>query len=92
MYVDDIICAIPAKYVVLVCVDTVDRWRPVHFSCSWLASKYKLVFIIVVIVQPKITQAVKLEQMYNVAPFKMAAACVTMTIIVDDVVLEALSL
>ena len=50
-----------------------------------MSSTYKLVFNIVVIVQSKIVQAVNLVQ---VDPFKMAAACVTMVILVDDVVLE----
>ena len=60
-----------------------------HFSCSWLASKYMLVFIIVVIVQPKIVQAVKLEQMFDLAPFKMAPRVRYHDNYCDDVVLEA---
>ena len=50
-----------------------------------MSSTYKLVFIIVVIVQSKIVQAVNLVQ---VDPNKMAAARVTMVIVVDDVLLE----
>ena len=57
-------------------------------SCPWLARNViniQAVFIIDVIVQSKITQAVNLVQ---VATFKMAAARVTMVILVDDVVLD----
>ena len=50
-----------------------------------MSSTYKLVFIIVVIVQSKIEQAMNLVQVH---PNKMAAACVTMLIVVDDVLLE----
>ena len=50
-----------------------------------MSSTYKLVFIIVVIVQSKIVQAVNLVQ---VDPNKMAAARVAMVIVVDDVLLE----
>ena len=50
-----------------------------------MSSTYKLVFIIVVIVQSKIVQAVNFVQ---VDPNKMAAARVAMVIVVDDVLLE----
>ena len=49
-----------------------------------IPSTYKLVFIIVVIEQFKIVQETNLVQM---ASNKMAATCITMVIIVDDVVL-----
>ena len=50
-----------------------------------IPSTYKLVFIIVVILQSEIVQVVNLVQ---VDPNKMAAARVAMVIVVDDVLLE----
>ena len=50
-----------------------------------IPSTYKLVFIIVVILQSEIVQVVNLVQ---VDPNKMVAARVAMVIVVDDVLLE----